>query len=340
MWQLCRRAACVFQQFALWVVLCNGFVLAAGGKYSGGGHSLAAKMPWLARVAVVALFWGAVAYTMVVLTVSLPPLEPPPRHPLVRPFFVPQRWRLVKHVADAVIAMSILTDQYASGNLRLSFFLIFLAVAAIPYSKCLWKVAGIRRNRLGHGHQLLHCCLLAAACIPMLVLKMLPRDFRRAAHPLGAGPHILAAVAVIPLCSFCATSRPVLTLLEVHAALLAVGLLEVLAVKRLRWQRGTRWAVAVWCSLCAMLYANNVSVPPAPRGEEGEHEAKVLGLSLLWFCLVLSLAVAVNWAICVRVYRIWQRRHGVFALQQPAPPPTAAAPRSADSEYVALPDGP
>mmetsp|Transcript_29558 Transcript_29558/g.91930 ORF Transcript_29558/g.91930 Transcript_29558/m.91930 type:complete len:405 (+) Transcript_29558:176-1390(+) len=347
-WQLCRRAACVLQQFALWVVLCNGFVLSVGSPCAE-NEGLARKLPLSARACVVALFLAAVLYTLIVLTVSLPPLEPPPRHPLVRRLFVSNRWGLVKHIADAVIALSILTDQYASGNLRLSFYLLFLAAAAVPYSKCLWKVAGIRRNRLGRGHQLGHCCWLAAACIPMLVLKLLPRDLRRAVHPLGAGPHILAAVAVLPLCSFCSSSVPMLTLLAAHGTLVVAGLLEKVVVRRLRWHMGVRWLVAVWFALCAALYANNASAPPAAKSgtgwASGPMGTAVLGASLLWFCLVLALAVTVNWALCLRVYRVWQRRHGTFALQQPpvaaaAAPEPAGVPPSPGGGYVALAGGP
>lgn len=357
--QLCRRAACTLQQIAVWLILCSFFVCVWGRpsrqdteECSGG---ILGRAPGAVRVAAAAAFVLGATHTILVLTVSLPPTEPPPQNPVVRLFFVSHRWRLLWHIVDALIFMLILFNRFVSGSLGLEGFLPFVALAAVPYSKCVWHVAGLRRTRLGRGNQLSHCCWLAAACLPKLLQQLLPRDWRRACHPLGPGPHILVALASVVMSSQSKERRPVLVLWAAHGVVLLAGLVEVLAVRRLRWQKGTRWAVAVWFAICGSLAAQgSAGVAGWQSASSGEGLAGgrplLAAASLGWLGAVTALAVAVNWAICVRIFRMWQRRHSTFALQATpqsaldmagvAEEPGFAEERAIAAGYVALPGSP
>jgi len=387
-WQLCRRLLFMLQQLAVWLVLCSGFAMTCvhceGKEYDNFVDSLLTRVPELARVVISVAFVLGAAYTLLVLTVSLPPSGLPPQHWLVRQFHVARRWRLLQHTVDTLIFMLILFDRFLSGSLTVQCLMPFVAMAFVPYSKCLWHVAGLRRNRLGRGHQWWHCCWLAAACLPMLLLKLLPRDWRRMFHPLGAGPHIAAAVAAIYMCSLTVQRPwgPVMILFAVHGGLAILGLAEILLWRRLLWQKDMRWVLVVWLGICGAFAAEgaspcraapaigwrfgHLSIFPAMQqsatgkmvdGAVGHPSGKstdashctcmaVLIAALCWLGAITGLSVAVNWSICLRVYRIWQRRHGTFSLH--TTPVPSALPRvrsdlvpnmeASEVPYVRLPD--
>jgi hypothetical protein len=273
---------------------------------------LAVRVLFIVGVALVSL------HKVLILTISLPPHQAPPEHRFAKLFFVGDPQRLAIHMAEGAAAVTMLLFFCLLRALPLALGLPFAALGLIPVAKVL-----IHRHPNLDGACFRQACtgLLALIFSPFLItwalLLMLRRYPQRVLHPLGAGLHIIVALTAVPLCLFCESNVPVIILWAVHSFFVAVGLLEMLLVKRFAWKEDLLWLISAQITALAMYLANTLCVFPKGIGSGSKEGTRlvVLGVSTLWLLLVLGLALSVNRALLLGYFRTWQHRHGTFRLQ-------------------------
>lgn len=148
----------------------------------------------------------------------------------------------------------------------------------------------------------------------------------RVLHPLDAGPHIFVALLAVPLLFAFESNVPVLLLWAVHIVFLSAGLFEKKVLRQWAWRHSYGWWFAMQVTTLSAYTANTLCEFPTGVGEPHDTGVVVLLASAVWLALVCSLAIAVNWSLCVRAYRTWQNRHGRFTLAAQPPNDEARAP--------------
>jgi len=315
-------------------------------------------------------------HKLVVLSVSLPPLRPPPAGRLARRFFTADNWCMARHVAELLVTLVLLGSRCACGELRLARYLPVAVGALAPFAQLLLWYPVVACAREAAVFAAFVPCAPALACLEAGQLAWRHRG--RLMNPLDGAPHVALGVLAVCLCLGCHSLRPVTALFAAHAALLALGLLERLALRRLPWRGGRRWWCAVlvgveaanlalghwWLKLLLLLVALHALQQAAsrPRHQEGPlwwcmllvaAEAASVGLrgvrdeppaaaaaagpvALVWLCLLAGLACAVSWRRGLRLYRGWQRRHANFVLCSPATVAGGGAAAPARAQFAAM----
>jgi len=287
------------------------------------------------RVAVISIFGSVALYKLVVLTVSLPPHRPPPRNPRVRYFFINDYKQLALHIAETFAAIIILFVWFCFGNLSWQYLLPPCIGILIPISRVLCA-----RGPSVDCLRNMACFIAGFLCFPLLLLRALAllvvREPARFVHPLDAGPHIVIAIAAMPLCViFKHNNIPVAILWISHSAILAAGIFEIFIVKKLQWRMGTAWWFLLQIAALAAYLANTLCLFTTGFGENDEAAAYVLIISACWLMMVCGLVLRINWEICVGYYRAWQNRNGTFVLQVPSENnPSAAINPSPSSQFA------
>eukprot|EP00931_Biecheleriopsis_adriatica_P042331 TRINITY_DN24123_c0_g1_i1.p1 TRINITY_DN24123_c0_g1~~TRINITY_DN24123_c0_g1_i1.p1 ORF type:complete len:623 (-),score=79.12 TRINITY_DN24123_c0_g1_i1:87-1907(-) len=274
--------------------------------------ALGFQIPMYARVILLVGFAAVALHKIVVLMVSLPPHRLPPQNLTLQRVFVGDFKLLAMHIAEAFAACIVLTFWWLTGELSLSYFIPCLIAFIVLLGKlCLRSpsLACLRRA----GLVALGVVLFPITLFGLLITVAINQP-RMVFHPLGAGPHLALAVAVVPMALLCESNLPLLILWGVHSAFILAGLVERLTVRRLRWQEGVLWWFLIQLSLIAV-YTCNICEFPAGIGDKDSSVFIVAGGSFTWFLLVLLLSLSVNWALCVRYYRTWQHQRGTFSLQ-------------------------
>lgn len=291
--------------------------------YQGASDGPGTGLPLATRILLISVFAVAAVYKVMVLTVSLPPHLPPPRHPVARRFFVADYRSLAMHIAEAFAAMSILGIWCLSGTLSIAYLAPLGVAALIPIAKLLCA-RHPSMVCLMHFLMFLASLLLLPWVLVVMLCRLAWRNPRRVLHPLDAGPHVVVALAVIPLCLCLPSNVAAVVVWSVHSGLVSLGLLEMLLVRQLHWHEGAAWWFALQLSALAAYVANAFCEFPQGIPEADKHKTAwlVLAISTGWLSLVCMLAVCVNWHVLVRHYRTWQHRHGTFTLQVPARPET------------------
>lgn len=221
--------------------------------------------------------------------------------------------QLVLHISEAVAAVFFLAFCVIINSLPFNYFWPVAVFALVPVT----KLCGIRQPSLT-------CVKRAFICIgivimaPFLLLwqmgKFMYQNPRRVVNPMDGPPHMVVAVASIVISIVCKSNMPLIILWGAHAVLLALSLIERSFVKRLRWNEGHAWWFIMQLSIIAAYNANILAEFPEGLGGRQYSGYWVLGVSLLWMFLQCGLCLSVNWALCMRYYRTWQNRHGVFTL--------------------------
>ncbi|CAK0906674.1 unnamed protein product [Prorocentrum cordatum] len=121
-YDVCRQVV----RIAALVALLMLYLLAAS------SHEL---LPPVVRAVLVALFAVVAAHKMFVLTVSLPPHRPPPRHACIRKFFVADDRKLAMHIAEASAMVICLAFACAVRTLPFVFFLPVGVASLMPIGR-------------------------------------------------------------------------------------------------------------------------------------------------------------------------------------------------------------
>jgi len=299
-YDVCRQVV----RIAALVALLMLYLLAAS------SHEL---LPPVVRAVLVALFAVVAAHKMFVLTVSLPPHRPPPRHACIRKFFVADDRKLAMHIAEASAMVICLAFACAVRTLPFVFFLPVGVASLMPIGRmCALhpSLACVKR-----AVRLLMTILLSPVLVLIGLAVLVYRYPRRAVHPLDAGVHIFAALAAVPLCLGPVSNVPVVVLWGVHSIFLAAGFMEILFVKKLQWVQGPLWWVALQVSVLSAYVADTFCEFPRGLKTSGSTELTVGLVSCTWLVLAAALTISVNWALCMQYYRTWQSRNGTFTLQ-------------------------
>jgi len=189
-----------------------------------------------------------------VLSVSLPPHRPPPRGRLAQCFFTADMWCTARHVAELLAAVVLLGARCACGELPVAYFIPVVVGAVAPFVQLLlWYpvTACLREVTL---------FFVFLVCAPVLavfeVSRLIWKHRRRLANPLDGPPHVALALTAILLCFLYRSRRPTMVLFLGHSVLLALGLLECLALRRLPWRSGHAW----WCAVLVAIEATNIVI--------------------------------------------------------------------------------
>jgi len=305
---LCAKCVRVSKQLLRMIAL---VVLLVG--FQGAAQPGGTRLPPAVRALLITIFSIAALHKVIVLSVSLPPHRPAPQHAKLRWFFVADYRSLAMHLAEACTTVLLLAIWTLFGQLGLPYFLPFALASLVPMSKlCMQQpsMACMRRSLM-----VVVCFLLAPVLFLVMLASLVWRNPRRAVNPLDAPAHIYVALAAIPLCLICASNIPVIVLWAAHSVLVALGLLEVLFVKKFQWKGGATWLITLQLTALSALTANTLCEFPEGLGSPDKTNLFVRGVSTLWFVLVLALSAGINRPLLLRHYHTWQRRHGTFTLQ-------------------------
>jgi len=219
---------------------------ADGGDGAAGSHAI----PGLAAAALTVFL----VQKVMVLSVSLPPLRPPPAGRLARRFFTTDEWCLARHVAEVLFTAMLLGIRCARGELCPARFLPVAVGALAPFMQLLkWYpvVACAKEAALSTAFTL---CAPMLACLEAGHLAWQHR--RCLVNPLDGAPHVALGLLAVCLCLGCSSMRPATVLFAAHAALLALGLLERITLQRLPWRGGCRW----WCAVLVAVEVANLAL--------------------------------------------------------------------------------
>jgi len=268
-------------------------------------------LPLAVRIAGIAAFGLLALYRFVILMVSLPPYRLPPTDPCLLRFFLAEPRLLAMHMAEAFATVIVVAFWCLMGFMSWLYFAPFGLASAVLAAKlsCRHPSADCFR-RTG---RILLCLVLSPILLLWLLVEVIRKYPHLVFHPLGPGPHFLVAVAVIPMALTLQSNLPLLILWGTHSLAAALGLLELALRRRLPWKPGVSWGFVVQVTLLAG-YLSNICVFPAGVGDSTASALIVAGSSVTWMSLIFGLCVKINWDLCLRYYRTWQRRHGSFTL--------------------------
>jgi len=304
------------------LVLCYGF--------HGSVQGCAYRLPASVCMVLDALLSLAAMHKIMVLTLSLLLNRPQPQNRFLSRFFIASPQRLGRILTEGCIIYLMIACLYVMGDISKPVLVALILAIMIPIGKNLWLALA---PQTGFASRV-RLCIRYVILVPIFLLRLNRTCLRRALHPLGAGPHIAVAVVTVLLSILPFSGLLILGLWAAHSGLVTSSLLELFTVRRLRWRRGRRWCFAVWDAIVVAVYANRwrnrTRVPGSPIPQQAVGKA-LLFWSFMWVGLIACLALSINWSHCIRHYRAWQRRHGVFRIQ--------AAPIDSDG-YVALAEGP
>lgn len=270
------------------------------------------------RILLISVFAVAYIRKLILLTVSLPPHRPPPESACLRFFFVEDPRQLAMHLAEVSAAVVTLLIGFAAGMIPWQFFLPFAILSMIPLVRC--KISAPSWACARAVLMLFGGIILS----PFLVIWVVVQHLRRTRvldHLLGATPHIVVALAVVPICIWCANNIPLVAVWGAHGLLAVLGTIERACVKKLRWQQNRGWLVAMYLVVMDTYFANTceftkgIGEDDAQEGPSQTSSLVVLLSSLAWLLLVGGFVVSINWEQLVGYYRRWQRQNGQFTLQ-------------------------
>lgn len=280
------------------------------------------KLPLAIRVLFIALFAVVSLHKVLVLTVSLPPHRPPPANPNIRRFFVTDYRSLALHIAEAFATIMILGFWWLVGALRWPYIVPFMLLGLIPVVKCSCS-SQPSGQCIKKALMTSLFIVLFPLVIPVLIgagIVYVVRHPWQFIHPLDAGPHIIVAIASVPLCLICESNVPIVSLWWTHSALMVVGLLELFVVRKWQWREGRKWWFALQLTALVAYVANALCVfREGIGGKSPDTDAVVSCTSCLWLVLVGSMTVKTNWGLVLRYYRTWQHRNGNFTFQVTGP---------------------
>ncbi|CAK0835879.1 unnamed protein product, partial [Prorocentrum cordatum] len=276
-----------------------------------------AVLPRPVRAVAAAAFPVFCLHKLAVLLVSLPPHRAPPRRRTARQFFVSEPAELARHVAEALTVVIVTGFGCMCGALHWAVFAPLAAAAAgVVLSASEAPPLALAQAAAATAVRLV-VVLVALTVQACRRVARRPRGVAEAMHPLGAGPHVVASLAVLPLAWYVESNVPVLALWSVHAGLAAVGLADRLVLRRLRWRPGVAWWYAVQFAAVAAYVVNAACEFSRGAGAPGRHDRPVLVASGAWLLGLCSLAAAANWGLCRQRFRRWQRQHSAFRLAVP-----------------------
>jgi len=287
----------------------------------------------------VLLFAGSGSFFLhkaVVLSVSLPRGHLPPQN-CCRRFYTDDFRLVAMHIAEMMAIVIIAALWCLYGQLHYYFFVPLGVVALLPLVSMLLRQQGSPCSL----RSLTMVAIVLASPLILLVYvgHLILEHPKRLANPCDGLLHVFVPLTAIPLCWFCTSNIPVLVLWGVHSLVLIAGLLERFAVRKMAWKEGRIWWAFLQLSVLATYIANLLH-----NFSEGflkdDSSWLILGVSLTWLILSCTLALWVNWGLCVQQYRLWQHRNGSFTIS-PASSPTNAAPQTigATSEGTAVVPG-
>mmetsp|Transcript_116769 Transcript_116769/g.371600 ORF Transcript_116769/g.371600 Transcript_116769/m.371600 type:complete len:637 (-) Transcript_116769:172-2082(-) len=286
------------------------------------------------RILLITAFALASLHKLLILCVSLPMNQAPPQAP---PAVVQHLWeanpkKVSMHAAEAAAAVMVLGMWCAAGTLAWPFYVPLLVATVFPVLKYArgWQPSWKCLQSVAIG-------LAAVVFLPLILVGMLGywvyRHPKEAVHPLGAGWHVVVAIASVPLLMVCKTNVPVLLLWSAHLVLVAGGLVESAFVKRLEWIRSPAWWVALQMTALAAFMASSCTFSQG-LGAPDHSDQIVACASFVWLTTVGALTVSVNREFLLRTYRAWQNRNGRFTLNATVEDGNAAAP---DADAAARP---
>jgi len=189
-----------------------------------------------------------------VLSVSLPPMRAPPAGRLARCFFTADLWCTARHVAESLAVVVLLGARCAYGELPLAYYLPVAAGALAPFALLLlWYSVGACVKEVALFAVFLFCAPVLAV---VEVGRLAWRHRHRLVNPLDGPLHIALGMLAVILCLGCRSLQPATVLFTAHATLLALGLLERLALRRLPWRSGRAW----WCAVLVAVEATNLAL--------------------------------------------------------------------------------
>lgn len=182
-------------------------------------------------------------HKLLVFSASLPPNRAPPQHRFLLRFYTQDLWSIVKHFAELLAVVQLLGIRCACGDLPIKYFAPIALAALSPLVQVAqWYPVG---SFLREGLMFLGLFIYGPIFVCLQVLKLARRHARRLTNPLDGPAHLAASLMTVVLCLACRSRRPVKMLLLAHSSVLALGLMERVIVRKLRWRPGDAW----WCAL-------------------------------------------------------------------------------------------
>eukprot|EP00927_Polykrikos_kofoidii_P004610 TRINITY_DN11826_c0_g1_i1.p1 TRINITY_DN11826_c0_g1~~TRINITY_DN11826_c0_g1_i1.p1 ORF type:complete len:640 (+),score=62.94 TRINITY_DN11826_c0_g1_i1:285-1922(+) len=275
-------------------------------------------LPLPLRIALLVPCCGMFLYDTFVLAVSLPRGTPCPNNRL-RAFHTSDFRKLAMHTADTITRVVLSCFWYATGMLQLPFFLLVCAVMMLPLCSVLARCGTTQTTLRGMVYRI----ATELACPIFLLIglaRMVWLQPHRLVDPFDAQLHILVTFAIHPLCWFCTTNVPLFAVLAVHSVGSIVAIFEVGLLRGMPWKDGRSWWIFAQLACLSAYTANFLN--NFKRGLFWKDSPWLIGVvSIVWLSLCSTLAICVNWHLCVRQYRHWQHRNGSFALHSTTGPP-------------------
>mmetsp|Transcript_48896 Transcript_48896/g.98601 ORF Transcript_48896/g.98601 Transcript_48896/m.98601 type:complete len:680 (+) Transcript_48896:81-2120(+) len=288
---------------------------------------------WL-RIPLLVFACAFFLHKALVLSVSLPSGRQAPENCLRHFHTSDFRWVAV-HIGETVAIVFIMVLWCIFQQLSWWYILPLCLMAAMPLLSTLLR----QRSPCSHRNFTIALMILASPIIMLIyVAKVIWANPRRLADPSDGVMHLFVPITAMLLCWFCPSNIPVLALWAAHAAVLAIGLVDKCAIKRVAWKEGRVWWILVQLSVLTTYVANLLH-----RFSEGilkeDSAMVVLLVSVPWLILCCTLSIMVNWGLCVHQYRTWQSRNGTFTIS-PSSSPTSAAPQTIGASTQRPGDGP
>lgn len=259
------------------------------------------------RIALLTLSGGFFLYKALVLAVSMPRGRPPPTG-VDRFLFTADFRSLAVILAEllAIVLISVLWCLY--GHLHYYYVIPLLVLPVFPMATI---VLNGQASPL-RGIMFLLVVIASPVIVTIHVVKLIWLHPKRLVDPFDGVLHVLFPAATVCLSWFCESTTPVMSLWCSHIAIMLLGLLEKGLCKRAPWKAGRSWWIFVQLAILAAYIANLMYTFSSEEQDRGS--IVVCLTSLLWLVLCCTLAVTVNWELCVRHFRAWQQRNGQFSL--------------------------
>lgn len=243
-------------------------------------------------------------HKLAVLVASLPAYRAAPEGRILRRFFTADLWCIARHVAELLAAVVLLGARCVCGELPVAYFVPVALAALSPMMQLLlWYPA----SACVHEAALFVAFLV---CAPVLAIyeigRLAWRHRRRLVNPLDGPVHVIMSLAAVLLCLACRSRRPAAALFASHSLVLALGLLERVALRRLPWRAGHAW----WCALLISVEAASlaferrwvtlllllVALRSLQRAAQ-RPRPQALFQGPLWWCTLLVVAEATSLAL-------------------------------------------